>query len=126
MPGREQSNNRITIFAFVIQTGSGLRNHGQSIKASPEKWNKFFRERTGLYEANVVLFDSSDWKPPQIESLGEVMKNMPAIREETQNALRSCGVPSAALESLTNNVQGAPNPMTGQFVFWIVYKGELD
>lgn len=125
MTDQGQGNSGITIFAFVIQTGSGLRNHGQAIKASPEKWNKFFRERTGLREANVVLFDTNDWKPPQIKSLDEVMKNMPTIREETQNALKSCGVPSTALERVMSNVQGSPNPTTGQFLFWIVYKGEL-
>jgi len=125
MLDQEQSKNRTIIFAFIIQTGSGFRNQGQAIKASPEKWSKFFRERTGLSEADVVLFEPDSWKSPRVKSLDEIVKNMPTIQKEAQNALKSCGVPSTALERLLGDVQGAPNPMTGQFLFWIVYKGEL-
>lgn len=83
----------------------------------------FVRARTGKKDAYVKLFLPPDWNPPSIKSIdqSEISKNFRFIQQSMRKVLQEFGVPNPRLDSLTNEVDGAPNPSTGTVLFWIVY-----
>jgi len=123
------SEQQTTIFAFLIRTGGGYFG-GRIIEVSktpPEQWANLLRERVGIQNAEVVLFEDNDWDAPKLSSLeqSEITRHLAVIRKGMHKALRSRGVPPSALESVTQDFYSAPNPMTGMLLLWVVYTGEF-
>lgn len=113
------------IFAFFARTEGGAL--GVIDTSSEEGWKRKLTTTFSVNDAQVSLINQKDWLPPELKSktAEELDSKYPQVRLVIHKVLQARGVPSSALQNLSDKIKVSQNPISGLVVFAFLYAGEL-